>query len=965
MGEHSCLSTTELLLQAVNNVEKNQERELCEESIPVVGGRPSSSRILTNADIVRPGSKLNTRTINKRIRVVSTQTVLDKLRPTQSTSQNVFDPWNHLLTLDQDAPYRNIEFAHIHLFEKNQLKILLEMSKKNPFIFCGDDDYYMVYAGYLLKLKRSASYYVWKCVGGVAIGCNAVLRSVGDRLLTDSGHTHPPNFDGIETSVWNYYINDKVQVNISANSKISANFKISKTPVLVNHESRKKQAVAEKEIITLDEEQPTKSSKIDNEKLQSMILDAEDEIEMLIEGRAPKNPKANIEIKDVTSDFIGEASNSKQQENEENLPFLHESLANKIREFQETIIAEVKKAITAVEKNGFFYNLLENLERYAYKGYVYHLPEDDVWRCARRTKDSKLCSAKMKMIVRTTGAREVEILDEHDHQPDQVFILREVCRNILYRYISKNNIQQKYDEILTVLQGIAPDLLGGKILPRYGIAKRRVFDIKLSDEDVNRAQWLYEKNSQRSNTTGPPNKKQKLVVKNEEPDSDAEPAMDPIEETISEVMKKDPRRIKASIQIFPCLDESMYELEELDRPALNYDQIMEILSKPCSLFKNEFGCKNIGITLIEYATDPLFFTDGGEKKIAYRGDIYKLAHEDRDHIGSHAHNLSNIYKIFELQVIKLETDDRQVEPTSFKFLQLRAMAAKAEHIMASGIDPSILNFATVVQPKRVVPDEEMADAATPPTMSIQRQAVSRPHAIRPAFSLQVTSGQDFPRTIRMPIRLATPLAQIQAKGSMMEVPAEKDRWHVSIDYPIPFPLDESGLSRVGFCGFIYYKSHADFNILYFKCERAHPDNPLYKCRGALTISQGKAQGKAQQTNPHDHRANFQRMWMELKNAGIDIAIYGLPKMVQAPRPVPARIPNSPNIIQTNEVTMNSSDDETSEVKSTDRNRTRMTIQPTCSATLPPTKPLQNLVDVLKDEVSRAFKGLLLRLIQGG
>lgn len=111
--------------------------------------------------------------------------------------------------------------------------------------------------------------------------------------------------------------------------------------------------------------------------------------------------------------------------------------------------------------------------------------------------------------------QEVEILDEHDHQPDQVFILREVCRNILYRYISKNNIQQKYDEILTVLQGIAPDLLGGKILPRYGIAKRRVFDIKLSDEDVNRAQWLYEKNSQRSNTTGPPNKKHKSVVKNE------------------------------------------------------------------------------------------------------------------------------------------------------------------------------------------------------------------------------------------------------------------------------------------------------------------------------------------------------------------------------------------------------------------------------------------------------------------
>lgn len=56
----------------------------------------------------------------------------------------------------------------------------------------------------------------------------------------------------------------------------------------------------------MDEEQPTKSSKIDDEKLQSMILDAEDEIEMLIEGRAPKNPKANIEIKDVTSDFIGE-----------------------------------------------------------------------------------------------------------------------------------------------------------------------------------------------------------------------------------------------------------------------------------------------------------------------------------------------------------------------------------------------------------------------------------------------------------------------------------------------------------------------------------------------------------------------------------------------------------------------------------------------------------------------------------
>lgn len=89
--------------------------------------------------------------------------------------------------------------------------------------------------------------------------------------------------------------------------------------------------------------------------------------------------------------------------------------------------------------------------------------------------------------------------------------------------------------------------------------------------------------------------------------------------------------------------------------------------------------------------------------------------------------------------------------------------------MASGIDPSILNFATVVQPKRVVPDEEMADAATPPTMAIQRQAVSRPHAIRPAFSLQVTSRQDFPRTIRMPIRLATPQAPIQAKGSMMGI----------------------------------------------------------------------------------------------------------------------------------------------------------------------------------------------------
>lgn len=57
------------------------------------------------------------------------------------------------------------------------------VSKTNPFIFSGDEDYYMVYGGYLLKLKRSASYYVWKCVGGLAVGCNSVLRSVGDRLL--------------------------------------------------------------------------------------------------------------------------------------------------------------------------------------------------------------------------------------------------------------------------------------------------------------------------------------------------------------------------------------------------------------------------------------------------------------------------------------------------------------------------------------------------------------------------------------------------------------------------------------------------------------------------------------------------------------------------------------------------------------------------------------------------------------
>lgn len=118
----------------------------------------------------------------------------------EETEKKAFDVWRHLLIFHKTET--NItELTQLREFNRNQLSNLIDMSKKNPFVFLGmfiknpfsspilgGKDGYMLFGGFLYKRHKQSDGEAgkeseWKCVSSPEVGCNAMVHTQGDQAI--------------------------------------------------------------------------------------------------------------------------------------------------------------------------------------------------------------------------------------------------------------------------------------------------------------------------------------------------------------------------------------------------------------------------------------------------------------------------------------------------------------------------------------------------------------------------------------------------------------------------------------------------------------------------------------------------------------------------------------------------------------------------------------------------------------
>lgn len=95
------------------------------------------------------------------------------------------------------------------------------------------------------------------------------------------------------------------------------------------------------------------------------------------------------------------------------------------------------------------------------------------------------------------------VIAKHNHPPDYGFIVREICRQLLYNAICEKCDSNIFEKICHILKTLFPELLSGNALPDFETTRQRVWNSPLRDVDIERVKIHYRKISAQNQANNP------------------------------------------------------------------------------------------------------------------------------------------------------------------------------------------------------------------------------------------------------------------------------------------------------------------------------------------------------------------------------------------------------------------------------------------------------------------------------